>query len=150
MHERPQLNLAARLPWTVSVVAILILGAISTRTYIEPLGEEWYESWGSSPAYLMKGDLQRLFSSPVLTPGQSRFYISLFMAAICVGAAEWLEGTFKPLISGVKPLSVHFHKWLESGSSNFQYTFTSGLTVAKATFNPRSNHLHFRSILLTS
>ena len=99
MHERPQRNLAARLPWTVSVVAMLILGAISTRTYIEPLGEEWYESWGSSPADLMNGDLQRLFSSPVLTPGQGRFYISLFMAAICVGAAEWLEGTFRAIVT---------------------------------------------------
>ena len=99
MRERPQLNLAARLPWTVSVVGMLILAAISTRTYIDPLGEEWYESWGSSPAFLMSGEWQRLFSSSVLTPGQARFYISLFMAAICVGAAEWLDGTVRAMVT---------------------------------------------------
>ncbi|QDU92532.1 rhomboid family intramembrane serine protease [Lignipirellula cremea] len=75
-------------PATWLLAAAMIVGAVISQSHYQELAETWLAALGFSPQHLIKGDAHRLFTSLFLTAGGARFYASLLMLVLIVGAAE--------------------------------------------------------------
>jgi len=78
-----------RFPFTLIMLGLLTLVAFLTDTHTGQLSAEWLNRVGFAPTDLLALDLERLFTSAVVTNGGSVFLQALAMTALAVGLAEW-------------------------------------------------------------
>lgn len=86
-----------RLPFTFSMLVILIGLGVYGRTHVGPLDAGISHEVGFSPKLLIEGEVHRLITSLFFTAGGWMFYVSLAMFAITVGWTEWCYGTRRAL-----------------------------------------------------
>jgi hypothetical protein len=87
------LKIIRRLPFTLIMLAVLVLVALLTETHSARLSEEWLRLLGFAPNDLWLLRFERLFTSAVVTYGGKVFWEAMFMILVSVGLAEWLAGT---------------------------------------------------------
>jgi hypothetical protein len=81
-----------RVPFTLATLLALSLVAIWTGTHLDQISLEWLNRLGFAPLDLLNLNLERLFTSALVTSGGRVFWQAFLMVALCVGAAEWLTG----------------------------------------------------------
>jgi hypothetical protein len=82
----------SRLPFTFTMLSALIVAALVTNTHTEQITREWLNRVGFAPNDLWYWQLERLFTSALVTLGGVVFWEALFFIAFAVGLAEWLTG----------------------------------------------------------
>jgi hypothetical protein len=87
------LKFLRRLPFTLIMLLVLSLVAFWTNTYLGNIPHLWLNRLGFAPRDLLDLNLERLFTSALVTGGGSVFWKAFAMILIFVGAAEWLTGT---------------------------------------------------------
>jgi hypothetical protein len=92
-HERRLSAAIRRLPFTLVMLALVILVAWVTNTHTDPLASRWVNRLGFAPTDLWYGRLERLFTSALVTSGGKVFWEALFFIALAVGLAEWMTGS---------------------------------------------------------
>lgn len=78
-----------RFPFTLIMLGLLTVAAFLTDTHTGQLSAEWLDRVGFAPTDLLALDLERLFTSAVVTSGGSVFLQALAMIAFAVGLVEW-------------------------------------------------------------
>lgn len=81
-----------RLPFTLIMLAGLIIGALMTNTYFEKITHHWLNRTGFASNDLWYWRLERLFTSALVTLGGKVFWAALLMVVGIVGLAEWMTG----------------------------------------------------------
>jgi hypothetical protein len=81
-----------RIPFTLSMLAGLTIGAMLTNTYFEQITRHWLNRTGFAPNDLWYWHLERMVTSTVVTTGGRAFWEALIMVATAVGMAEWMVG----------------------------------------------------------
>jgi hypothetical protein len=81
-----------RFPFTLIMLAGLVMAALLTNTYFEKITEYWIERIGFAPNDLWYWRLERLFTSALVTSGKEVFWQALFFVTLFVGLAEWMCG----------------------------------------------------------
>jgi len=82
-----------RFSFTLVMLGLLTLTAFLTNTHSGQLSAAWLERVGFAPTDLLTLDLERLFTSAVVTSGGRVFWEALAMIAFAVGLAEWCTST---------------------------------------------------------
>lgn len=82
-------TLIKRFPFTLIMLVFLILAAFLTDTHTGQLSAAWLDRVGFAPTDLLALDMERLFTSAVVTSGGSAFLQALGMIAFAVGLTEW-------------------------------------------------------------
>jgi hypothetical protein len=85
-------NYLRRIPFTLIMLAGLIVSALVTNTYFEQITHHWLNRTGFSPNDLWYWRLERIVTSALVTVGGKVFWEAILMVAIFVGTAEWLTG----------------------------------------------------------
>jgi len=98
------MNALLRLPFTLTMLTILVSAGIYGRSHIGLLDENLHRSAGYSMRLMIEGQLHRAFTSLFFTAGGWRFYSSIVMFASAVGYVEW---TFGPLRAMATFFAVH-------------------------------------------
>jgi hypothetical protein len=80
------------LPFTLTMLAALAIGALATNTYFEQITRHWLNRTGFAPNDLWYWRLECMFISALVTGGGSVFWEALLMVAFAVGLVEWLTG----------------------------------------------------------
>jgi hypothetical protein len=80
----------SRFPFTLAMLAGLVIGALVTNTYFQSITHHWLNRAGFSPDDLWYWRLGRLFTSALVTEGGNVFWEALFFVAFFVGLAEWM------------------------------------------------------------
>jgi hypothetical protein len=88
-----------RLPFTLIMLALLILAAWITETNTGKLSLYWINRLGFSPQDLFLVDLWRMVTSALITDGGRTFWIALWMVLIALGSAEWYAGTLHAIVT---------------------------------------------------
>jgi hypothetical protein len=70
----------------------LILTALITNTYFDQINHHWLNHTGFAPNDLWYGNIERMFTSALVTSGGVVFWEALFFVIFAVGLAEWLTG----------------------------------------------------------
>ena len=78
---------------TLIATTILLLSAIASNSYWQPLAAPWREWVGFAPSDLPALQWQRLLTSLALTGGGWKFLTSLAMLIVCLGFCEHIYGT---------------------------------------------------------
>ncbi len=99
------MNALTRLPFTLSMLAALIVAGVYGRSHVGLLDETIHERAGFSIRLMIDGQIHRAFTSLMFTAGGWRFYSSLAMFAISVGWVEWNWGTTRSLTTF---FGIHF------------------------------------------
>jgi hypothetical protein len=81
------------IPFTLVMMAGLILFAIFTNTYFDRITRHWINRVGFSPRDLWYLRFERMFTSALVTSGGKVFWQALLLVGLFVGLAEWLTGT---------------------------------------------------------
>jgi hypothetical protein len=81
-----------RIPFTLVMLLLLTLVALMTSTHLGQLPTHLLNRLGFAPRDLLQGNLERMFTSALVTSGGVVFWEAFGMIAFCVGAAEWLAG----------------------------------------------------------
>jgi len=97
-----------RFPFTLIMLVLLILAAFLTDTHTGQLSAEWLDRVGFAPTDLLALDLERLFTSAIVTIGGSVFLRALAMIAFAVGLAEWRTSSRRAALTfwGIHLLTV--------------------------------------------
>jgi len=85
-------NFLRRLPFTLLMLAGLVVAALVTNTYFQEISRHWLNRIGFSANDLWYWRLERLFTSALVTMGGKVFFGALFLVALFVGLAEWMTG----------------------------------------------------------
>jgi hypothetical protein len=86
------LNFLRRSPFTLSMLAGLVIGALVTNTYFEQITRHWLNRTGFAPNDLWYWRIERMFTSALVTSGGAVFWEALFFVVFAVGLAEWMTG----------------------------------------------------------
>jgi hypothetical protein len=123
-------RLPRRLPFTLIMLAILILVALVTDTFIGPLSAAWLRRLGFAPRDFIFLRWRRLFTSALVTDGGWVFWQALALMAIACGAAEWQAGTWRAAATfwGVHLVTLAVESFLLAVPARFL-----GLPLATAT-----------------
>ena len=92
-------SLLRRFPFTILTLGGVGLVGLLTNTHLERITPDWLDRLGFSPQDLWLGQVERLFTSALVTHGKYVFLEALGMTAICTGLAEWLAGTRRTIIT---------------------------------------------------
>ncbi len=82
-----------RVPFTLTLLAILGAVGIATGTHIEPIAKDWLRQLGFAPKDLWALNFERLFTSAASTHGGAVFWRAVAAISLFVGASEWRAGT---------------------------------------------------------
>ena len=82
----------SRFPFTLTILALLVIIALVTNTAFETITHHWLNHTGFAPNDLWYGRIERLFSSALVTSGGIVFWEALFFIVFAVGLAEWKTG----------------------------------------------------------
>ncbi len=88
-----------RLPFTLIMVAILLLVAWWTHSYVEELAREWVSRLGFAARDFWLLRWERLILSALVTSGGSIFWFGLGMVAASCGIVEWKLGSLRAAIT---------------------------------------------------
>ncbi len=88
-----------RLPFTLTLLAMLGLGSWLTNTHSGDLPPHWLNRLGFAAIDLWLGRWERLLTSALVTSGGWVFWQAVGMIALAVGAAEWLAGTRRTIFT---------------------------------------------------
>lgn len=94
-----------RLPFTLTMFAILGLTALWTNTHTATISAEWLDRLGFAPLDLLALNLSRLLTSAFVTSGGRILWEALGMVTFAVGLSEWLTG---PRRAALTFWGVHF------------------------------------------
>lgn len=83
------------LPFTLVMMAGLILTGIVTNTYFEQITRHWVNRIGFAPRDLWHMHYERMLTSALVTSGGMVFWQALFSVALFVGLAEWMAGSLR-------------------------------------------------------
>ena len=92
-------QLLRRFPFTLLMLVVLGATAVFTNTHLSTLTKGWLERLGYAPRDLWLFNWERLFTSALVTFGQTIFWQALGMIALAVGAAEWFTGTKRTAVT---------------------------------------------------
>ena len=92
MNQRRFHVVISRLPFTLTMLALLVIAALVTNTTFQTITHHWLNHTGFAPNDLWYGRIERIFSSALVTSGGIVFWEALFFVAFAVGLAEWLTG----------------------------------------------------------
>jgi hypothetical protein len=81
------------IPFTIVMMAGLILAAIFTNTYFEQITRHWINRVGFSPRDFWYMRYERMVTSALVTSGGKVFWQALLLVGLFVGLAEWITGT---------------------------------------------------------
>src|SRR5574338_397733 len=81
------------LPFTLVMMAGLILFAIFTNTYFTQITRHWINRIGFSPRDFWYMRFERMFTSALVTSGGKIFWQAILLVGLFVGLAEWFTGT---------------------------------------------------------
>ena len=81
-----------RIPFTLLMLAGLVIGALVTNTYFEQITRHWLNRTGFASNDLWYWRLERMFTSALVTLGGKVFWVAILMVAVIVGLAEWMTG----------------------------------------------------------
>jgi hypothetical protein len=82
----------SRLPFTLTMLVALVIGALITNTYFDQITRHWLKRTGFAPNDLWYWRLERIFTSALVTVGGKVFWEAILMVAVFVGLAEWMTG----------------------------------------------------------
>jgi hypothetical protein len=101
MHLRLQRarHIVRRLPFTLITVVVLILAAVLTNSHAGDLPREWFDRLAFAPRDLLLLEWSRLITSALVTGGGAAFWAGLGFVAFTAGAAEWLAGTRRAVLT---------------------------------------------------
>ncbi len=85
-------SLLQRFPFTLFTLAGLVITALVTNTTFQNITHHWLNRTGFAPNDLWYGNIERMFTSALVTSGGVVFWEALFFVAFAVGLAEWLTG----------------------------------------------------------
>lgn len=85
-------NLLQRIPFTLLTLAGLFIAALVTNTTFQNITHNWLNRTGFAPNDLWYGNIERMFSSALVTSGGIVFWEALFFLIFAVGLAEWITG----------------------------------------------------------
>jgi hypothetical protein len=88
-----------RIPFTLSMVILLLLVAWGTHSFFQELAEIWVSQLGFAPRDLWFFRWERLILSALVTSGGSIFWFTLGMVAFTSGVAEWVTGTLRAALT---------------------------------------------------
>lgn len=92
MNHRRFHVVISRLPFTLTMLALLVIAALMTNTTFQTITHHWLNHTGFAPNDLWYGRIERIFSSALVTSGGVVFWEALFFVIFAVGLAEWLTG----------------------------------------------------------
>jgi hypothetical protein len=95
MHERRFHDAICRLPFTLTMLACLVIAALVTNTYFLEITKHWLNRTGFAPNDLWYWRIERMFTSALVTSGGKVFWEALFFVAFAVGLAEWMNGWWR-------------------------------------------------------
>jgi hypothetical protein len=81
-----------RLPFTLIMLASLIITSLVTNTTFQSITRHWLNRTGFAPNDLWYWRFERMITSALVTSGGWVFWEALFYIALAVGLAEWLTG----------------------------------------------------------
>jgi hypothetical protein len=87
------------LPFTLVMMAGLILFAVLTNTYFEQITRHWINRVGFAPRDFWYMRFERMFTSALVTSGGNVFWQALLLVGLLVGLAEWRTGTTRATIT---------------------------------------------------
>jgi hypothetical protein len=85
-------NFLQRIPFTLLTLTGLVISALVTNTTFQAITHHWLNHTGFAPNDLWYGNIERMFTSALVTSGGVVFWEALFFVAFAVGLAEWLTG----------------------------------------------------------
>ena len=91
------MSMLLRLPFTVTMLTVLVSAGIYGRSHVGLLDENVYRGAGYSMRLMIEGQLHRAFTSLIFTAGGWRFYSSIAMFALAVGYVEWSFGPLRAM-----------------------------------------------------
>lgn len=91
MNEMDNRLSLRRIPFTLTILAILTVVALFTNTTFQSITDHWLYRTGFAPNDLWYGRVERLFTSALVTSGGIVFWEALFFVAFAVGLAEWMN-----------------------------------------------------------
>ena len=74
------------------MLALLAITALVTNTTFQNITHHWLNRTGFAPNDLWYGNIERMFTSALVTSGGVVFWEALFFVIFAVGLAEWLTG----------------------------------------------------------
>jgi hypothetical protein len=86
------INFLKRVPFTLIMLAGLILASLVTNTTFQSITHHWLNRIGFAPRDLWYWRLERIFTSALVTSGGKVFWEALFYIAFAVGLTEWMMG----------------------------------------------------------
>jgi hypothetical protein len=92
-------QIARRLPFTLISLVVLSLVAVLTNSPLGDLPRHWFSRLAFAPRDLLLLRWPRLITSALVTSGGCAFWLALGMVALTTGAAEWLAGTRRAILS---------------------------------------------------
>lgn len=87
------------LPFTLVMMAGLILFATFTNTYFTQITRHWINRIGFAPRDFWYMRFERMFTSALVTSGGKIFWQALLLVGLFVGMAEWITGTKRATIT---------------------------------------------------
>lgn len=105
---RTTADFLGRIPFTLLMLAGLVIGALVTNTYFQSITHQWLNRTGFAPNDLWYWRLERMFTSALVTSGGVIFWEALFFIAFGVGLAEWMTDWKRAAVTfwGVHLLSL--------------------------------------------
>jgi hypothetical protein len=88
-----------RIPFTLVMLALLLLVAWGTHSYFQELAREWVARLGFAPRDFWLLRWERLILSVLVTSGGAIFWFALGMVAITCGIAEWKVGSWRAALT---------------------------------------------------
>lgn len=86
-------QLVKRVPFTLALLALIILAGLLNGAYRGAIDPAWFERVGYAPRDLWHLRLDRVLSSALFTERPRGFYQALWLIALGVGGVEWRFGT---------------------------------------------------------
>ncbi|EAQ78500.1 rhomboid family intramembrane serine protease [Blastopirellula marina] len=86
---------ASGIPFTLAVLATLIVAAIWTNTHRAEIAPSDLNHWGYAPRHLSALQWRRIFTSLFFTVGGWRFYVSLIATGLFLGSLESKLGSLR-------------------------------------------------------
>lgn len=83
------------IPFTLLMPGGLAFAAVLTNTYIEKISQPWLDRFEFAPNDLWYWQLERLFTSALVTSSERVFWLAMFFIAFAVGLSEWLTSSMR-------------------------------------------------------
>lgn len=112
-----------QIPFTITILSLLVLGAFFTKTHLGELSSPWFKRLGFSASDLWLLRWERLITSALVTDRPRSFWQAFGIIALAVGASERLLGTRRTAFTfwgvhfttlGIQSLLVGSLHWLDS------------------------------------